>query len=179
MPVRQYSLLTLLACTALSLSGCATPSQSSAMVAPSPAPMKKHPGSINVTVTGGSETSAAAISKISDRDFAEAVKASIVQSGLFSKIANGADGDYQLDIQIVRLDQPIFGASFTVTLETTWTLRRNSDRQIAWQKAVISKFTASMGDSLLGVTRLRLANEGAARTNIQDAIAQMSALSLP
>jgi hypothetical protein len=35
-----------------------------------------------------------------------------------------------------------------------------------------------MSDAFAGVTRLRLANEGAARANIKDAITQMSALPL-
>lgn len=44
---------------------------------------------------------------------------------------------------------------------------------------ITSSFTGTMSDAFAGVTRLRLATEGAARNNIRDAIAQMSVLTLP
>ncbi|HUR58055.1 MAG TPA: hypothetical protein VM029_10130 [Opitutaceae bacterium] len=165
--------------SALFLGGCATASQSAAMVAKPPTAVTKHPESLSVTVTGGSETSAMTASKISDADFAEAIKASVTQSGLFAKVAASDASDYHLDVQIVRLVQPMFGASFTVTMETSWFLRRRSDLNIVWQKGITSNFTATMGDAVVGVTRLRLANEGAARANIQDAITQLGAIALP
>jgi len=160
-------------------SGCATASKPSAMIAAPTTAVTHHPESLSVTVTGGADTSAMGASNIANADFAEAIKTSIVQSGLFARIASGDQSDYQLDVQIVRLDRPTFGASFTVTLETTWRLVHRANQAVVWQKAVISSFTATMGDAFAGVTRLRLANEGAARTNIQDAITQMSALALP
>lgn len=169
----------LLVLTSLFLAGCATPSQPAAMVAMPAGPVSQHSQSLSINVTGGSETSSAGASKISNTDFAEALRQSIVQSGLFAKISPADLADYRLDVYIVRLEQPTFGFSMTVTLETNWTLTRQSDRQIAWQKAITSTYTAKAGEAFAGVTRLRLANEGTARANIQDAIAQMSALTLP
>jgi hypothetical protein len=67
----------------------------------------------------------------------------------------------------------------TVTVEVTWTLARQSDHQIIWQKSITSTYTAKTGEAFAGVTRLRLATEGAARLNIRDAIGQMGALNLP
>jgi ABC-type uncharacterized transport system auxiliary subunit len=164
---------------ALFLGGCATPSQPAAMVAAPLGSVTKHAQAISVTVTGGTETSAAGASKISNSDFAEAVGQSITQSGLFARTAAANMSDYQLDLQIVRLDQPMIGFSMTVTLEVTWKLARRNDHQIVWQKAITSTYTAKAGDAFAGVTRLRLATEGAARGNIQDAMGQMSALILP
>ena len=139
----------------------------------------KHAESLTVTVTGGSATSSLGASKISNQDFAEAIKNSIAQSGLFAKIVSTGQSDYQLEVQIVRLDQPMFGASFTVNLEATWRLLRVGDQKLVWEKAITSSSTAAWNAAFAGVTRLRLANEGAARNNIQEAIAQMSALPLP
>lgn len=159
--------------------GCATASKPTAMVAAPTGPITKHVESLSVNVTGGGETSAMGASNISNADFAEAIKASIVQSGLFATIGAVDQADYQVEVQIVRLDRPMFGASFTVNFEATWRLLRRSDAKVIWEKAVISKFTATMGDAFAGVTRLRLANEGAARENIKDAIAQMGVLTFP
>lgn len=169
-----------LAGLALLAGGCATASQSSAMIAAPTTAVAKHSGSISIAVTGGAETSALGASNISNADFATAIRDSITQSGLFERIAAGADiADYALTADIVRLDRPTFGASFTVHFEVTWRLTHRGDEKPIWEKSITSTFTAKMGDSLVGVKRLRLANEGAARTNIQDAVAQMSALSLP
>ena len=169
----------LLLVTPLFLGGCATPTQSTAMVATPVGTVNRHSQSLSITVAGGSETSAAGASKISDNDFADALRQSITQSGLFAKVSPAGQSDYHLEVQIVRLDQPIMGFSMTVTLEADWKLARQGDHQIVWQKAIISTFTAKTGEAFAGVTRLRLATEGAARANIQDAIGQMSALALP
>jgi len=169
-----------IALTAFFFGGCATASNSTSMVAAPAAPITKHADSVSVNVTGGSETSSMGASKIANADFAEAIKASISQSGLFAKLAAaGQADDYHLEVAIVRLDQPVFGFSMTVTIETNWTLTRCSDKSVAWQKAVLSTYTAAAGDAFAGTTRLRLANEGAARNNIKDALTQMGALTLP
>jgi len=149
------------------------------MVATPVGPVTQHAQSVSINVTGGSATSAAGASKISDEDFAEALRQSIAQSGLFARISAANQADYRLDLQIVRLEQPMIGLSMTVTIEVTWRLARQSDHQTVWQKSVTSTYTAKMGEAFAGVTRLRHATEGAARENIKDAIGQMSALSLP
>jgi hypothetical protein len=149
------------------------------MVTAVTSPVTKHSQSLSVTVSGGSETSSIGASKIADSDFSEAIKTSITQSGLFSKIAAAGAADYDLNVQIVRLDQPMMGLAMTVTMESTWRLTRRNDQKTVWEKGIITPFTAKMGEAFVGTTRLRLANEGAARENIKDAITQMGALKLP
>lgn len=46
------------------------------------------------------------------------------------------------------------------------------------RKSITSSYTASMGDSLVGVTRLRLAVEGAARNNIKQGLEAIAAMNL-
>lgn len=165
---------------ALLAGGCASPSQPTAMVAaPVLAPEARHEGSVAIQVTGGSKTSAAGASQISNEDFFAALSESIEKAGLFQDaVAAGEKGDYRLDVAIVRVQQPLMGFSMTVTIETTWNLTKASDGQVVWRKAIVSSYTAAVSDAFAGVTRLRLANEGAARKNIEDAITQMGALSL-
>lgn len=181
MPLQQ-SLVRLGCLTSLVLAllsgGCATASKPTAMVADAAPVANRHNAAVVVDVTGGAETSSLGASNISNRDFAQAIESSLTQSGLFSRVA-AEGGDYRLNAQIVRLDRPMFGASFTVNLEVTWRLFRTGNPEAIWEKAISSSFTATMGDAFAGVTRLRLANEGAARANIKDAIAQLGALTLP
>ena len=46
-------------------------------------------------------------------------------------------------------------------------------------RVIAASYTAAPSEAFVGVNRLRLATEGAARTNIQDAIGQIGALTLP
>jgi hypothetical protein len=163
---------------ALVLGGCATPSNPQAMSVQKLQLAKKHAAALSLNVTGGSETSSAGASKISNIDFTTALKNSIESSQLFAKLLEAGTADYHLEVMIARLDQPMMGLNMTVTLETNWTLTRKSDSSVVWQKAIPSTYTAKMGDAFAGPTRLRLANEGAARTNIEQAIQEISALSL-
>lgn len=173
------SCLLVLSATALLLGGCASPAQSGAMVPTSLGPVSKHTQSISLNVTGGSPTSAAGASQISNEDYTTALTQAIEQSGLFAKvIPPGQAGDYHLEISIVRLQQPMMGFSMTATIETNWTLTRISDHSVVWQKAITTSHTTKTSEALAGVKRLRLATEGSARDNIQDAIQQMSALNL-
>jgi hypothetical protein len=159
--------------------GCATASKPAAMtVELGTTAIKKHPHAVALAVSGGEETSSLGMSSISNADFASAIKASIEQSGLFSAV-DGESSPYQLAAHITRLDRPSFGTAFTVNLEVSWQLRRLADQVLVWEKAISSSFTAKMGDAFVGTTRLRLANEGAARANIKDAIDQMGQLELP
>ena len=66
----------------------------------------------------------------------------------------------------------------TVTLEITWSLTRVKDDEVVWRKAIVSSLTAKAGEAFAGVTRLRLANEGAARKNMAAGIAAIADLYL-
>ena len=158
--------------------GCATASKPTAMVADVVQVEHRNAASVAVTVTGGADTSSMGASNISNDDFAAAIRDSIEKSGVFASIATAGAGEYQINAQIVRLDRPILGFSFTVTMEVTWRLLWTSSQEVVWEKSVTSSFTATTGDAFVGVTRLRLANEGAARANIKDAITQLGSLTL-
>ncbi|HEX2101378.1 MAG TPA: hypothetical protein VHF69_11970 [Candidatus Synoicihabitans sp.] len=173
----QFVFLGLALATAL-LSGCATASKTDAMVATQQDFGRQHATSVSVNVTGGRETSAAGASQISSADFRAAIVHSIEDSQLFSAVQPVGDAPYHLEVFITRLDQPVLGFSMTVTLETNWTLTRPSDGRVLWEKAIPTTYTARAGEALVGTTRLRLANEGAARTNIEAALKELSALQL-
>jgi hypothetical protein len=168
----------LLAAFGVVLSGCATATQTAAMAPKTEWHVRKNAQTVTIQVGGGSATSSMGASQIANDDFARAIQQAVIDSGLFAKADLAGSGDYRLDVQIVRLQQPLFGASFNVVLETTWRLSKQSDRSVVWEKSITSNFTATMGDAFAGVTRLRLATEGAARNNVSDAISQIGALTL-
>lgn len=158
------------------LGGCATSANRDAMSPDNIASTKRNPQSLSVKVSGGNETSSMGSSDISSEDLRAAIEKSVTQSGLFKEVVQGKSGDYELLVTVTRLTKPTFGASFTVEMEAGWSLVRSSDKAIQMRKSVVSSYTASMSDSLVGVTRLRLAVEGAARKNVKQGLEAIAAL---
>ncbi len=130
-----------------------------------------------MAVTGGKETNPLWTSQISSDAFAQALRDSIQKSGLFSSVTDGG-ANYKLNAFLGKVDQPMFGLSLTVKMEVSYTLVDTRSGKTVWQKDVASQYTAHPSEAFAAVKRLRLANEGAARANIQQALADMSTLSL-
>ena len=167
-------------CGALLLGGCVSNATPSSMVPTSLPSVTKHAGSVSLNVTGSPQVSSMGVAIIKTDDFAGAIKTAITQSEVFAKLVPAGEADdFHLEVLLVRIDQPMFGFNMTVTVESSWLLTHSSDKSVIWQKAVISTYTATTGDAFVGATRVRLANEGAARTNIQDALKIIGALPLP
>jgi hypothetical protein len=159
------------------IGGCASGSKPDAMVAQVVAPVHKSDGDVSIAVSGGKETTKMGASQISNEAFAQALRESIVKAGLFSSVA--AEGTrYRLTSFIGKVDQPMFGFSFTVKMEVSYALKDSKSGNTVWTKDINSEYTATPGQAFAGVERLRLANEGAARENIRLALTEMAALTL-
>lgn len=163
---------------ALALTGCSSPASREAMTPQALVVSKHHPYSVHVQTAGGTETGALDSSNIADADLKAAIEDGIVQSKLFKSVVQGSGGDYELIVRVTSLSKPIFGATFTVEMETAWSLTRLADRSVAMRKSVKSSGTATMGDAFAAVTRLRLAVEAAARDNISQGLRAISEQSL-
>jgi hypothetical protein len=163
----------------LVLAACASPASREAMTPQAVVAAKHFSSSLAVNTSGGLETSATGGVNISDADLKAAIEAAVVQSQLFKTVVQGADGsDYELSVWIVSLAKPAFGASFTVDLETAWSLIKTSDRSVAMRKSIKSTGVATMGEAFAGVTRVRMAVERAARENISQGLAAIAELNL-
>jgi hypothetical protein len=159
------------------LGGCATAAKPDAMVAEPVAIAHTSSSDVSVVVSGGKATSTMGASQISDDGFAQALSDSITKSGLFKAVAPSG-GRYKLAAFIGKVDQPMMGLSMTVKMEVSYTLTDTRSGKAVWSKNVASEHTAKMGDAFAGVARLRLANEGAAKANIQEAITEISTMQL-
>lgn len=157
------------------VAGCATPSTPAGMIARDIQAATPVSDSVSIFVTGGRETDAMRMSQISNADFREALKQSLLKSGL-TKAVPDRDGRLRLDAFIGALDQPIIGGDFTVKMEVGYTLTDVAAKKIVWRKSISSAHTVPISESALGVERLRLANEGAARRNIEVAVAEIAKL---
>jgi hypothetical protein len=160
------------------LTACATPTTSQGMTPTAIQTTTKHAKSVSLDVSGGQDTSSMGKSQISSEAYAKALTDAINASKTFSSVIQGKGGDYLLTVTLFNIDQPSFGGAFTVKLEAGWQLQRADNGAIVWQESIKSEHTATMGDAFVGVERLRLATEGAARNNIAQGLAKVSALKL-
>ena len=158
------------------LAGCASGANShnmTASITPSlaAAPNSSYFQSMAISnVTGGSETNPLLGSQVSSTEFKQALKNSLHHSKLFSV----GPQKYTVSAEIKGLDQPIMGFDMSVTSKVHYKVVRTSDNAVVFDKLVAAKHTATVGDSVLGVERLRLANEGSIKKNIMSFIAEVS-----
>jgi hypothetical protein len=124
-------------------------------------------------VIGGQDTNPLWTSEISNDDFKQALKQSLNAQGLLAE-----DAQYEMEVQLVNVDQPIFGLNFTVTTEIRYILRNKQDQSIVMDEKITAPFTAGVGDAFVAVQRLRLANEGSAKQNIQSLLEKLNALDI-
>lgn len=176
-PISRSALLVVTALV-LTLAGCAAPAGRAAMTPTALAIGKHYPYSLGVQVSGGAETGAMDSSNIADAELKAAIEQAVVQHQLFKSIVQGAGGDYELSVRVTSLSKPVFGTTFTVQMETGWSLAKVADRSVVMRKSVKSTGTATMGDAFAGVTRLRLAVEAAARDNISQGLTAIAELNL-
>jgi hypothetical protein len=175
-PVRtrpRGPLLLLIGAAAFALA-CASPAKPGGMKPAleghfAPEPLR----SVNIQISGGQETSPIGRSKISDRDFTEALAAALEESGLLYAVVDRA-GDYDLDVHIEELHQPHFAWTMKVLLVTSWSLRRRGEREPTWSDVIATNYGVPLPVEFFGIKRLRLANEGAARSNIEAAIVELA-----
>ena len=163
---------------ALLLTGCASPATVNGMRPQSLAPQNKQPYSVSVQATGGEKTNPLWTSEISSESFAQAVREGIVESGLFRSVVTNGNGDYLLEVSLIKVNKPLAGFDMTVNLTANWKLTHIATRKIVYQDDISKSYTATVGDAFAGIKRLRLAEEGAARENITEGLNRISRLNL-
>jgi hypothetical protein len=163
------------------LSGCAAPARTDQMVS-SATPSQRIASTAmrnNVAVrdiSGGKDTNPMWVSNIGNSEFEQALENSLRDAGLLS--AGKQAGKYQLTAHMEKIDQPMFGASMTVTATVNYSLVERATGKEILNRTVNLPYTAAWNSSFIGTERLRLANEGAIRVNIAKIIDEIFALNV-
>jgi len=116
-------------------------------------------------VMGGEFTNEIEGSKIN----ALILKVALIESFKKYKIflITDTDADYILNATIMYQIQPLAGLDMTVKLLVKYSLINQNSNEKKWTKDINSIHTAKFSDSLIGMERLNMANEGAIRKNIE------------
>ena len=86
-------------------------------------------------------------------------------------LSESKEAPYRLWVRIIYVDQPTFGGfDMTVTTEVHYKLTKKDNNQEILNEVVRATYKAKFSDHLMGIERLRLANEGASRENIKKII---------
>lgn len=115
-------------------------------------------------VTGGKETNPLWMSKVDNAAFQGALAQSLENYGVLDTNSNAR---YTLETELIALEQPFMGFSFEVVSAVDYKLNQTSNKSVVFDKTVTESGKATMGDSVLGVERLRIANEYSIKNNIQ------------
>src|SRR3990167_4453087 len=126
--------------------GCATPARVDKMVI-SPQDIVQHDQNTPLKentmvgqVTGGKETNPLWTSQIGDKEFKEALEQSLRAVNLLSNGENTAR--YLLHANFLSVDQPLIGASFTVSITVQYTLIDNKNKAEIFNEALSTPYTA-------------------------------------
>jgi hypothetical protein len=119
-------------------------------------------------VTGGEETNPLWTSEVDDASFRAALEGTLRNNHLAA--ASAGRCRYDIEANMLGLAQPIGGFGLTVTSHVNYTVLERGSGAAYFLTTVTAPYTAEFSDAFAAVKRLRLANEGSIRSNIQQFI---------
>jgi hypothetical protein len=140
--------------------------------------VKKHAGTLLVTVSGGREVNKNWSKKISPKMVSQAICDSM--ENVFDSVQTSGKSDYQLDVTLLESERHgafWFGiGNETAVAAMNWKLTDRDGKKL-WIKTIESEFSLGMIEEGSSSERKRKANEGAVRENIKQAVQAISQLS--
>ena len=115
-------------------------------------------------VKGGEETNPLWIPKVNNQNFKEAIARSLQQATLYQAAPKAK---YNLYVNLESLEQPALGFSFTVACKVHYKLLDAKTKLAIFDQHITSTYTAKVSDALYAPLRMKIANEGAAKANIE------------
>jgi hypothetical protein len=150
------------------LAACASGARGEQMVVTAGAAQPGEPGykAFRVAkVQGGEETNPLLASNVADRDFNTALESSLKASNYLAD--DPATAKNEITASLIDLKQPMVGLDLSVTSKVRYTATKVDGGDIVFDETIAETGTAKLGEALIAVERLRLANEAAIRANIQ------------
>lgn len=135
----------------------------------------QHKSSVSVWTFGGRDKDALGIQEVSDTNLKSAVTTAIKESKLFSDVMKD-NANYNLEIFVVKVGQPVAGSIMKVNVELAWALKQ--ENEIIWKKSIITKSQKTSDEEAMGINRLYVATQEATKKNIKEGLRLISQLTL-
>ena len=161
---------------ALLLAGCASAARVDNMIVIQPAARATQRTPLTETIAvgeirGGRETNPLWKSEVGNEEFRQALRTSLLAATYLAP--NEAQAPYVLEANLLGMSHPIIAASVEVTTHANYVLRDKRADKPVFLETITSTYTAPWNASFLGVERLRLANEGSVRENINQLLQRL------
>jgi hypothetical protein len=146
----------------LMLGGCASiaPEQ----ITPRDLLLDQIEGKSNVRVSGSNEQI------IKNEDLKLAVESAILSSQLFS----GMGRNLNVNVSVLSIKNPMFGMDLTAEARVRWQIFNADSKEEIFNSVFSSSHTSTVGDHVVAVQRLKMANQEALRKNIEMALKAIS-----
>jgi hypothetical protein len=160
--VRCGKILVVLAVLAPLLAACATSGGMTVNPGAVANPVAKYRNAIAVrSVTGGQVMNILTVPGVANEPFQAALESTLAANGY---LAQPGTPKFYLDAEIQNLEQPLIGLDFDVVANVTYKISGGGAEAVYPIKA---KGTATFSDSVVGLDRIRIANERAMRENLK------------
>jgi hypothetical protein len=161
------------------LAACASPADPQRMIVPvsqdQPAFPTQLMGAMCVrSVTGGEDTNPLWVSNVGDREFREALVATMTNNALLTSSDNC---QYPLDVNLLGLSQPIAGFDMEVTSHVNYKMYNAAGASVMLE-TINAPYTAKFNEAFVGIVRLQRANEGSIRNSISEFLTRLRRLHL-
>jgi len=129
-------------------------------------------------VSGGEPTYFFLHSEIGNTEFRGALASSLMQAGLLEKQVGA--GRYLMSARIVTVEQGLVGllGSMKVKMSVRYDVVDKTSESNIFSESILTEYTATGLDNLIGVYRMQEANEGSARENIRKLIEKLLKLNV-
>jgi len=177
----RKTLLRLIAGLALSASvlgveGCASGARTTQMIAsPSMTPTAVGEAGYKqfrvAKAQAGSKTNPLWMSNVSNEEFQGALEASLRAANYLADQAQ--DATAEITASMIDLKRPMAGLDLSVTTRVRYSAMDVKSGAAVFDDTVAATGTATVGDALIAVERLRLANEASVKANIESFIQRL------
>lgn len=128
-------------------------------------------------VLGGQETNPLWGTRMSDMSLNQAYQESLRRVGLMPDVPD--TGRYQLKVELLAMAQPNLPVAPEVAVSVRYTLTERGGKAPVYQRILRTTQKAGLDDSLSPTQQLRIATEGALRSNIGELLRDLASLPLP
>lgn len=105
-------------------------------------------------------------------EITKALRSSLLGGNFFKELNAKEGDDFDLKTNIIKIDNPGFGAAFTINSEIKYSIYRK--KTLIKEFTVIQKGEASASEEFVGFKRLVLAYERSIQNNIKDFLKELN-----